>query len=155
MIVASPGIGPALTNPSRSTPTEGLGVLRQVDEEEALPGRHRHRVERPVGLIEVLDVGRGGRPDEPAVERVGPGVVGALDRLGEAAGVLLAEPGASVAADVVIRPVSAGPVAQHDHALLPDHLQEIVARVGDAVLAPDADPPSEEDPFQLLGQDVR
>ncbi len=106
-------------------------------------------------LSKSLDVPGGGRADQPAVEGVGPGVVGTLDRLGEAAGVLLAEPGAPVPADVVERPVAARPVVQHDHALLADLLEEVLARLGDAVFTADADPALEEDLLHLLGQDLR
>ena len=134
---------------------ERLRPLGQVDEEEPLPAGDGDAVERPVGLVEALDIAGGGRADQAAVQGVGPGVVGALDGLGEPAGVLLAEPGAPVAADVVVRPVAARPVAQHDDALLPDLLEEVVARIGDPLLPADADPAPQEDALHLLRQDLR
>ena len=60
--------------------------------------------------------------------------------LGELAGVLLADPGAAVAADVVVGPQRALPVPQHDDALLADRLGELVARIGEPVLPPHAEP---------------
>jgi hypothetical protein len=66
---------------------ERLGRLRaEVDPQEASPDIHRHLVEgqaflaQPVGLVEEW----GGA--ETTVERVGPGVIGALDRAFEGAG---------------------------------------------------------------------
>ena len=134
------------------TTFERLGLPGEVDEEEPLPGGDADRPQGPVGLVESLEVGGAGRPDQPPVERVGPGMVGALDGLGKPAGVLLTDPSAPVAADVEVRPVAAGPVPQHDHALAADLLHEPVARIGDPVFPPHAEPALEEDLLHLLRQ---
>src|SRR5256885_14510820 len=76
----------------------------EVQEQEPFPRGDGHGVERVVALVEALYVAHVRRADQGAVERVGPGVIGALDRLGEAPPRLLAQPGAPVAADVVERP---------------------------------------------------
>ena len=133
---------------------ERLGLLGEVDEQEPFPGGHRHRVERPVGLVEVLDLVGGRRADEPAVEPVRPGVVGALDGAAELPAVLLADPGAAVAADVVVGAIRALAVPQHDDALLAHRLGEPVARVGQPVLAADAEPALGEDVFQLMAEEL-
>src|SRR5207237_2197235 len=110
---------------------------------------------RIIALAEPLDVARGWRSDQPSVERIRPGVIGTLDGLGEPAAGLLAEPGAAVAADVVVGPDGAGPVAEEDNAFLPDGLEKIVPRVADPVLPPHAEPPSGKDPLRFLGKDLR
>src|SRR5262249_31728688 len=97
---------------------------------------------------------RGGA-EEAAVEGVGPGVVGALDRAGEPPAGLLAEQGPAVAADVVEGPHRAGAVAQDDDALRVDGPDEEVAGPGDLLLAPRAEPGSQEDPLLLLAEDLR
>src|SRR5206468_11770249 len=73
----------------------------------------------------------------------------------ELAAVLLADPRAAMAADVVERPVPALAVAQDDDALLADLLREPVTRIGDPVLAADAEPALGENVFQLMAEDFR
>jgi len=54
-------------------------------------------------LVEPFDLVHVRRTDQAAIERVGPGVIRALNRLGEAALRRFAQPGAAMAADVVVR----------------------------------------------------
>ena len=92
-------------------------AVGQVEEHEPLPGG---RVDRPqperleAEVLEVLGVLG---PDEPAVEVVDPGVVGALEADGGAALPLL-DRGATVAAHVVERA---------DHVVLAAHEQQLLA----------------------------
>src|SRR3989475_3830276 len=133
---------------------ERLGVRREVDREEPLPLGQREGVERVVPLVEALHLVHMGGADELAVERVGPGVVGALDRLGQVAPPLLTQPRPSVATDIVMRPQRAALVAQHDHAL-PRHVgQEVVPRLGELRGAAHAHPAASEDPLRLLREDL-
>src|SRR5205807_6298587 len=87
-------------------------------------------------------------------EGVGPGVVRTLDRLGEAAAPLLAQPRPTVAADIVMRPQRAALVAQHDHALARDVGQEVVPGLGELRGAAHAHPAAREDPLRLLREDL-
>ena len=62
-------------------PVQRLRVARQIDEQESFPCRERDRVQRIIPLVEARDLVHVGRADQRPVERVGPGVIGALDRL--------------------------------------------------------------------------
>src|SRR2546430_2295986 len=133
---------------------ERLGVRREVDHEEPLPLGERRGAERVVLLVEAFHLAHVGGADELAVEGVGPGVVGALDRLGQAAAPLLAQPRPPVAADVVMRPQRAALVAQHDHALARDLGEEVVPGLGELRGAAHAHPAASEDPLRLLREDL-
>src|SRR5262249_33084097 len=91
-----------------------------------------------------------GGAEEAAVEAVGPGVVGALDRAGQPAARLLAQARAAVPADVEERPHRAAAVAQDDDALLPDGPDAEVARLGRLLRAAGAEPAAQEEPLLLL-----
>src|SRR5207247_8735757 len=80
---------------------EGLRLLRQGDEQEPFPLGERDLVERVVPLVEPCDLVHMRRADQRAIERVGPRVVGALDRLGKTSALRLAQPGAAMAAHIV------------------------------------------------------
>ena len=133
---------------------ERLGIVGQVDEEEPLPAAPpRTAMQRIVGLVEALDVAVDGRADQPAIERVGPGMIGTLNRLGELPGVLLAEPGTAVAADVVVGPQGAATIAQHDDALACRPAAGNNPRVRDPVLPADAEPALREDALRFFLED--
>src|SRR5437870_1940728 len=133
---------------------ERLGVRREVDQQEPLPLGEGWGAERVIPLVEAFHLAHVGGADELAVEGVGPGVVGALDRLGQAAAPLLAQPRPSVAADIVMRPQRAALVAQHDHALARDVGEEVVSRVGELRGAAHAHPAASENPLHLLREDL-
>src|SRR5947208_15667794 len=111
-------------------------------------------MERVRALVEPLDLTHVGCADELPVDRVGPGVVGALDRFREPAARLLAQPRAAVAAHVVKRAQGAVPPPDHDHALARDGAQHVVAGRGDVGRAADADPARREDALLLLRVDL-
>src|SRR3989442_1089229 len=133
---------------------ERLGVRREVDQQEPLPLGQGWGAERVIPLVEAFHLAHVGGADELAVEGVGPGVVGALDRLGQAAAPLLAQPRPSVAADIVMRPQRTALVAQHDHALARDVGEEVVSRVGELRGAAHAHPAPSENPLHLLREDL-
>ena len=126
-----------------------VGIER--DEHEALPDGEADRAQAErveAELVEVLGVLG---PDELAVEVVDPGVVGALEADGLAAG-LFDDGRAPVLADVVEGPQDAIPGA-HDHERLAVLLgQEILARPAGIRLAPDDRPVPVEPlaPFELV-----
>ena len=71
-------------------------------------------MQRIVLFVEALDLVHVRRTDEAAVERVGPRVVRALDRLGQFARDIFAQAGAAMTADVEERVQFAAPVAHDD-----------------------------------------
>jgi hypothetical protein len=81
-------------------------------------------------------------------------MVRTLDLPGEVARLLLADPRAAVAADVVVGAAAALAVAEDDDALFADLLPEPVARIRDPVLAANAEPALGEDKLQLLGEEL-
>src|SRR2546426_2486941 len=133
---------------------ERVGVRREVDQQEPLPLGEGWGAERVIPLVEAFHLAHVGGADEVAVEGVGPGVVGALDRLGQAAAPLLAQPRPSVAADIVMRPQRTALVAQHDHALARDVGEEVVSGVGELRGAAHAHPAANENPLHLLREDL-
>src|SRR2546425_8298054 len=135
-------------------PFERLRLAGEVQEQEPFPRGDGHGVERVVALVEALYVAHVRRADQGAVERVGPGVIGALDRLGEAPPRLLAQPGAPVAADVVERPHDAVLSPHHDEALARDGPHHEVARVRELGGAAGAQPAPAEDALHLLAVDL-
>jgi hypothetical protein len=70
-----------------------------------------------------------------------------LDGAAQVAGVLLAEAGAAVAADVVVGPVGTVALLEDDDALLADLLDEVVARGRQPILPPHAEPAPQENVF--------
>jgi len=82
---------------------EGLGLQGETDEDTALPDGHRHGLERVVVRAEGLHLIHERRADERTIERIGPGVVGALNGLGELALWLGEQPRPAVSAHVVVR----------------------------------------------------
>src|SRR2546430_9350211 len=95
------------------------------------------------------------RTEEAAVERVGPRVIGTLNRFGEPAGFRFAQPGAAMAANVVIRPSLARLIAEHDDAFARNVDHEIIARRGERRVAADTDPMTGEDALLLEGEHIR
>src|SRR5207248_5641231 len=96
---------------------ERLWVARQIDEQESLPRRERDGVQRIVPLVEARHLAHVRRADQRAVERVRPGVVGTLDRFGQAAARAVAQPGAAVSAHIVEGAQRAVLAANQDGAL--------------------------------------
>src|SRR5256712_2033730 len=133
---------------------ERLGVRREVDQQEPLTLGEGWGAERVIPLVEAFHLAHVGGADELALEGVGPGVVRTLDRLGEAAAPLLAQPRPTMAADIVMRPQRAALVAQHDHALARDVGQEVVPGLGELRGAAHAHPAAREDPLRLLREDL-
>src|SRR5216117_629818 len=111
-------------------------------------------MQRVVSLVEARHLVHVGRADQLPVDRVGPCVVGALDRLGEAAARLLAQSGAAVAAHVVERAQGAVPTAHDDHALARDGAEHVLAGIGDFGGATLAHPALGEDALLLFRVDL-
>ena len=132
---------------------ERLGVARQIDEQESLPRRERDGVQRIVPLVEARHLAHVRRADQRAVERVRPGVVGTLDRFGQAAARAVAQPGAAVTAHIVEGAHRAVLPAHQDDALPRDRADHVLPGRAQLGGAPDAHPPPREDPLLLLGVD--
>src|SRR5439155_22683762 len=115
--------------------------------------RERDRVQRIVPLVEARDLVHMRRADQRAVERVGPGVVGALYRFGQAAALAVAQPGAAVAAHVVEGAHGAILPAHQDDALPRDRADHIIPGRAQLGGAPDTHPALCEDSLLLLGVD--
>ena len=129
-------------------------VLPEMNEEQALPGLEP-RLDQPVlGLLEARHVGHVGRPEQPPVQAVGPGVVGTLDRLAETAPLLQAEQAPTVAADVVEGPRPPLPVGERDDALGAELEAEVAPRLADLGDVTGVEPASAEDPLPLLGEEL-
>ena len=88
------------TEHGREHALEWRGVVADIHEDEAFPFGERGGVQRIVAFIEAVDVLHVRSADEAAVGRVGPGVIGALDRLGELARSDVADLRSAVPADV-------------------------------------------------------
>ena len=112
-------------------------------------------MERIALLVEPFDFVHMRRADQAAIERVGPGVIGALNRFGQPARGRFAQPGTAVATHVVVRATLTGLIAQNDDALAGDFYQEVIARGRERRIAADADPVSTENPLLLVGEHFR
>src|SRR5919112_1614164 len=111
-------------------------------------------MQRVVGLAEAFDIARGRSSDQTSVQRVGPGMIGALDGFGEAAAVLLAETSTTVSAHVIVRSNRAATIAKEDDAFGSDLLQEILAWLADPIFPAHAEPPLGKDPLELHRKNV-
>ncbi len=122
-------------------------VLIEIDEEETVPGLQPYR-DQPVILgAEIGRLLHAERRNQPAVEIVDPGVVGAGDR---AAGAASGEkPRAAMPAGVGEGAQGPRAVAQQDHRLPDDLEDEIVAGLCDLVRAADEVPGLEKDALDL------
>ncbi len=85
------------------------------------------------------------RADQPAIQRIGPGVIAALDRAVQMARRLGAESRATVATDVEERAQVALLGAHDDNAFIGDGERAVVAGLGEAVRDPAVDPHPRED----------
>ena len=96
---------------------EGGRVLRQAHPDIAEPFPHGHAHQAVLGAADVGHLGEVGRGDELAVQAVRPGVVGALEGPLDLAGLLRAELGATVPADVEVGADRVVPRPGHEDAL--------------------------------------
>ena len=110
-------------------------------------------MQREVRLVEPRHLLHRGRADQPAVDRVGPRVVAALDRLPEMSRLLGAEPRAPVATDVEESVQDSRAVPEDDDRLAGDLPNDEVARLREARGAPHAVPAPREDPLAFLRED--
>ena len=123
-------------------------LVREAQEDEPLPRLAADRLEPERLEAEVLEVLGVLGPDEPAVEVVDPGVVGALEA-DRGAALALLDRGATVAADVVERADDVV-LATHEQELLAQHVpKDEAARSRDLLGPPDRDPVAEEDLLPL------
>ena len=134
---------------------EGLGLLSEMDEQEAAPRGGRRPVQRIVRAVEPFDLVHVGRAQQTSVERVGPRVVRALDRAAQPPPLLFAESRPAMAAHVVMGARDSILPADDDHALARGRDQEVLARLRDLLLASGAEPGAQEDPLLLLREDLR
>src|SRR3989442_9317107 len=111
-------------------------------------------MDRVVWFVEPRTLVHVGRPDQRPVERVGPRVIGALDRLGEAAALRLAQPCAAVAAHIIEGAHRAVLTAYHDDALAAHALGRVIPRLGELGGAAHADPTPPRDALPLFGPDL-
>ena len=132
---------------------ERLRLRGQADEQEALPLGQLGTDERVIVAIEALDLLHGGGDAEPPVQAVGPGMVGAPDRIGEPALRLRAEPRPPVPTDVEEGPGQAITAPDDEEALADDLGDVIGAGVGDQLGPAEAEPVAGEDPLHLLAED--
>ena len=133
---------------------ERLRLAREIEKDESLPRLERHPVQRVVAFLEPSDLAHVRRADQLAVDGVGPGVVGALDRFGETPLGLLTQPRAAVAAHVVEGTRRAVPAPDHYHAFARDRAEHIVAGLGDLGGPARADPAAREDALLLFRMDL-
>src|ERR1700688_4777380 len=118
------------------------------------------RIVRAVEALHLFHVGRGA---QRAVEAIGPGMVGALDRGAKQGRMLLAEAAAAVPAMGVkgaglagSRPLRAlAMTAQHDHALIAKLEHEAAARRRELRHVPGKQPRPREDPLALGKKHLR
>ena len=94
-----------------------------------------------------------GRAEQPAVQRVGPAMIRALNASAESAFRGRTQPGAPVTADVVKSFDRAGIAANHDNTFARDLAQEVIAATGYAIGAPRTDPTSEKEVVHLLTEE--
>src|SRR2546423_2783409 len=106
-------------------------------------------------LVESFDFMHVRRADQAAIQRVGPRVIGALNRFRQPASRGFAEPRAAMAADIVIRAPLAGLVTQDDDALAGDLRQYVIARICKSGISADADPVVLKDALLLCGKNFR
>ena len=135
---------------------------RQVQEHEAAPALHSHRVQAEEPLVESRLAGEVGSCDQAPVEIVGPLVIGAGDATGgDAAGErrrwrrgrgIATQARAAMPAHVVEGAQPARAVAQQQHALAEDIEHAPVARLRELLGARDAQPLATENPFLLRGE---
>src|SRR5437762_13081150 len=85
----------------RERTLERLRRARQIDEHKPFPFGERDALEWIVPFVEARHFVHVRGADQRAVERVRPGVVGALDRLGQAPSLRLTQPGAAMAAHII------------------------------------------------------
>ena len=130
-------------------------LVREIDEQEAVPALEPHSMEPVFSLVEVAGIIHVGRHAQRPVEPVGPGVVRAEQVLEPGAGRLGYEARATMTADVVEGVDGAAGVAHHEDAFLADGPGQEVARLLDILIAPDAQPHLREDVAQLLLVDRR
>ena len=152
--VGSGGAHPLVLSPAREAvqaaaerldvPLEGGSVAAQVHEHQVHPHRGANRLQAVGAAVEALVLVPAGAADvrgplEPAVQTVGPRVVGATDAGGKAAR-LAHELVAAVAAHVVEDADFAVPVAHHEHRLAEEVDRAHVAGGGDGAGVADAGP---------------
>src|SRR5689334_11788896 len=112
------------------------------------------RYEAALDRVEVRHIPYVGRTGQPPVQRVAPGVVGALERSRHAATLLPAEPGATVPTDIQERAYGLVVPAHQDHALA-SGLKRLEAPWSLEIGSPrGAKPPTSEDPFLLESIDA-
>ena len=122
-------------------------LVGEVDEDEARPRVDGNRPE-PEGVAVDLVLADHRRSDQLPVERVGPGVVWALDRASHPARRgLLAQARSPVTADVVEAAQLLVLAPDDDGALPGDVGHEEIARLRSVVRAPHIEPVAEEDPL--------
>src|SRR5213594_1268063 len=124
-------------------------LVREIDEQEAVPALEPHSMEPVLSLVEVAGIIHVGRRAQRPVEPVGPGVVRAEQVLEPGAVRLGYEARATMTADVVERVDGAAGVAHYEDAFLADGPGQEVARLLDVLTAPDAQPHLREDDTEL------
>ena len=124
----------------------------QVHEQEPAVGLRTDAEQRMLRAIEALVLVDVGRPDEPSVEVVRPGVVRALEDLVDvaAARLVVEELGATVGTHVVERADLAGVVAREHDRLAGEVAHEVVPGSRDLLGPADADPVAEPDALALV-----
>src|SRR2546426_5447346 len=130
-------------------------LVREIDEQEAVPALEPHSMEPVLSLVEIAGIIHVGRRAQRPVEPVGPGVVRAEQVLEPGAGRLGHEARATMTADVVEGVDGAAGVAHYEDAFLADGPGQEVARLRDVFFASDAQPHLREDVAQLLLVDRR
>src|ERR1700682_910079 len=131
-----------------------LRVPAQMQEDVAIPDAGAYRVQRIVLASEAWLV-HVRRAEEPAIEIVGPAMIGALDASREIPLARRADARAAVPADVVERPQDDRAIAHDDDAFAGKFAQEIIARVGDALGPAGAEPAMEVEAPHLPAKNCR
>jgi hypothetical protein len=125
----------------------------EVRKQKPFPLRERDCVKRIRLLVEPFHFIHMRRADQATIERVRPGVIGTLNRLGQPAPGRFTESRAAMTADVVVGAQLTGLIAQHDDAFPGDLGQQVVAAIQHCLSA-HADPVVTEEPLSLFGEYV-
>src|SRR2546421_9304399 len=111
-------------------------LVCEIHENEAFPKPEVHRRQRVIGLVESRHLIHVRRTDQPAIQRVSPGMIRALNCRRMATRFLF-QSAATVAADIVKSSDLLLLISDYDQTLVSDCCYEKVARIRNLTLMPD------------------
>ena len=129
------------------------GIFGEVHENETFPECQPDRVERMFRFIEAIDIVHMGRAHQRSIQPIGPGVIRALDGVGELARSLFAHSRSTMTADIVERMDLAFLVTDNDQTLSRNICEQILAWLFQLALMPHAKPFRRKDALSFFGED--